>query len=185
MAPPEPEDRAVPSAPREPLVDRPVWTLLAGLGLIVAYYVLPLRPDPHWVIRSALTALLVFALAGATVRELRREDDPVSRLVVLLVMVVVGSSSAAYVLATSVPGQFEGIETRTDALYFTVVTMATIGYGDIAPIGQAARILVLLSIVFNLIFVAALASALATRVRSRMVRAAQRPPHAPPPPDTP
>lgn len=63
-------------------------------------------------------------------------------------------------------GQFEGIENRTDALYFTVVTMATIGYGDIHPVGQAARLVVLVSIAFNAVFVAAIASALVSVLRS-------------------
>ena len=34
-----------------------------------------------------------------------------------------------------------------DALYFSVVTMATRGYGDIAPVGHSARLLSVLEIV--------------------------------------
>ena len=33
-----------------------------------------------------------------------------------------------------------------DALYFSVVTMATVGYGDIVPVGHAARLLSVLEI---------------------------------------
>ena len=43
--------------------------------------------------------------------------------------------------------------------------MATIGYGDIHPVGQAARV-VMVSIAFNAVFVAAIASALVSVLRS-------------------
>ena len=41
--------------------------------------------------------------------------------------------------------------TRLDALYFTVTTFATVGYGDIAPVSQAARLVALLQMVLGLI----------------------------------
>jgi hypothetical protein len=72
-----------------------------------------------------------------------------------------------YVLALSTPGQVDGLETRTDALYFTLSTVATVGYGDVHAVGQLARGLVIVQIVFNAVFVAALVTALRSRVRSR------------------
>lgn len=150
------------------LLSRPAWTALMGVLVVLGYYVVPLRVDSSLPVRAALVAVVLVGLAVATTRELRRTNDPVSRLVALLMLVIVCFASAFYALARSGPGQFTGIDTRTDALYFTVVTMATIGYGDIHPVGQAARVLVLLSIAFNVVFVAALASAIATRLRNRL-----------------
>jgi len=63
-----------------------------------------------------------------------------------------------------VPDQFVGIRTRTDALYFTVVTMATVGYGDAHPVGQVAKAVVALTIVFNLVFIGAIATAIIQRL---------------------
>ncbi|WP_010532739.1 potassium channel family protein [Brachybacterium squillarum] len=80
---------------------------------------------------------------------------------------VVASSVTVYLLGAQVPDQFVGIGTRTDALYVTVVTMATIGYGDIHPVGQAARLLTTLLAVFDLNFVGALGSALSMQLRRR------------------
>lgn len=150
------------------LLGRPSWTLLSCVLVVLAYYVLPVRADSSLPIRAGFGAVILVGLAVATIWELRRPGDPVSRLVVLLVLVVVCFASGFYILATTSAGEFSGIETRTDALYFTIVTMATIGYGDIHPIGQAARVLVMFAIVFNLVFVAALASAIASRLRVRM-----------------
>ena len=58
-----------------------------------------------------------------------------------------------YLLALD--GQFRGLETKIDAVYFTVVTIGTVGYGDITPIGQGARVAVTLQILFTLTVVGA------------------------------
>lgn len=108
---------------------------------------------------SGLTVLLL--------RQFRRGADPIARLASLAVLVVCSSAAAVYILGAQMTGQFEGVVTRTDALYFTVITMATIGYGDIHPVGQGARVLVTLMVVFDLLFVGALGSALATQLRRR------------------
>jgi hypothetical protein len=62
----------------------------------------------------------------------------------------------------------DGLQTRTDSLYFTMVTMATIGFGDIHAQGQIARVLVMVLIVFNFVFVGALVSILTGRVHARV-----------------
>jgi hypothetical protein len=62
---------------------------------------------------------------------------------------------------------------RTSSLYFTVTTLATVGYGDIAARTDGARIAVMIQMVFN---VAVLGSAvkviLSTARRRARVRSA-------------
>ena len=41
--------------------------------------------------------------------------------------------------------------TRTDSLYFTVTVFATVGFGDIFPASQIARLVVTTQMVLNLI----------------------------------
>jgi voltage-gated potassium channel Kch len=41
--------------------------------------------------------------------------------------------------------------TRTDSLYFTVTIFATVGFGDISPASEAARILVMAQMILDLI----------------------------------
>jgi hypothetical protein len=41
--------------------------------------------------------------------------------------------------------------TRTDTLYFTVTVFATVGFGDISPVSQAARLLVIAQMILDLL----------------------------------
>jgi Ion channel len=59
-------------------------------------------------------------------------------------------------------GEFEGLATRIDALYFALTTLFTVGYGDIHPVGQLARALVSVQMVLN-VGVLALAGGLVVR----------------------
>lgn len=55
-----------------------------------------------------------------------------------------------------------------DALYFTLATLATVGYGDVHAVGQAARIAVTGQILFNLVFVGVAVAVLGSAVRHRL-----------------
>jgi hypothetical protein len=70
-------------------------------------------------------------------------------------------------------GQFADLHDRTDALYFNISTLATVGFGDIHPAGQLARAAVTLQIVFNLVFLGAAVSMITSTFRRRTQ--AQRP----------
>jgi voltage-gated potassium channel len=80
-------------------------------------------------------------------------------------LVVAVFASGYLLLARSADGQLVGVHTKTDALYFTISTLATVGFGDVHPSGQLARSLVTIQIVFDLVFVAALVAALTGGVR--------------------
>jgi voltage-gated potassium channel Kch len=100
---------------------------------------------------------------------LTEEEDSVrfQTLLTLLYLSVLGFALGYYVLAQSTDHQFAGLHTRIDALYFTVVTAATVGYGDVHPTGQLARALVTGQIVFNLVFLGLLVSLMTTQLRER------------------
>ncbi len=57
--------------------------------------------------------------------------------------------------------------TKTDALYFTVSTLATVGFGDVHATAQLSRALVIIQIVFNLAFVGTLVSLLTRLIHER------------------
>ncbi|MET9211925.1 MULTISPECIES: potassium channel family protein [unclassified Nocardia] len=69
------------------------------------------------------------------------------------------------------PGQFQGLTTRTDALYYTMVTLGTIGYGDVHAVGQAARIATMVQIVFDLVVLGTLISIATNSVNTRIAAA--------------
>lgn len=135
----------------------------------MAFYAFPTRFEDGPLVAAELV-LTVVGLAVMT-RLVAREVAQVqagrsvrstSALASLLVLVVVSFSFAFVVLDQAAPRQVAGLETRTDALYFTVSTMTTVGYGDVHAEGQAARVLVIALIVFNVVVVAGLLRALTT-----------------------
>lgn len=133
---------------------RSVRALIEGVVIIATFYLIPVRADRELGVRVVLTLLALGLLAVIVTRHVRRGTDPLARL-----LAAVATLALAFYTAAATPGQFVGLETRTDALYFT---MATIGYGDIHATGQLARILV---IVFQLVFPTTLMSTIARRLR--------------------
>ena len=151
---------------------------LALVGVIVAYYAIPVGEVPSsWDIVFASVGLLagVGVLVWVTVRQLRvlenyQAGDPSVRLDVLALVVFIVVPLFAlgyYALEQGDSAQFAEMSTKTDALYFTVSTLGTVGFGDVHATGQLARGLVTFQIAFDLVFVAALVSVLTTQFRAR------------------
>ncbi|MEU1049604.1 potassium channel family protein [Streptomyces sp. NPDC005897] len=159
------------------------WLARVGIAaaVVVAYFLLPLdhlgpqRPVLSWV----LFTLLLTVVAALLLRQIRHVllDRPDSRpgvVIPLLIVLSVHVFSATYYALAKSPGEFTGLHTRIDALYFTVVTLATVGYGDITPRGQAARVVTVLQITYSFVFLTAAATALTSRMRDMVVRRTDR-----------
>jgi voltage-gated potassium channel len=139
---------------------RPVLSLV---GLLIAYYAFPLRLGsvPATAVSVFFTALglglLTWTLATELMQTRRGGETRSTRVLIMLLILLVMTFSLVFFLVSKVDGeQIIGLHTRTDALYFTVVTMATVGYGDVHAEGQLARGLVIGLIVFNIVVVASL-----------------------------
>ena len=152
--------------------------LLALVGVLVAYYTVPVGDVPsEWDVLLAALGLIagLGALVFVAVRQVRQmaeyeAGDPGVRLdvLVLLVLVVVPLFSLGYyAIEQGDPSQFADLATKTDALYFTLSTLATVGFGDVHATGQLGRALVSVQIVFDLVFVAVLVSLLTAQLRAR------------------
>jgi voltage-gated potassium channel len=74
---------------------------------------------------------------------------------------------ADYTIAVSDSGQFVDLQTKTDGLCFTLATLTTVGYGDVHAIGQVARAVVAVQLVFNVVIIATGASVLARQIGAR------------------
>lgn len=146
--------------------------------LVVSFAVLPLRGERWWL--GALIGLAVLvATVPVTLRRVRsvlRSDRPglevVEAITLLLTMLVVGFAAVYFAMDRN-HDQFAGLDTRIDAVYFTVSTLSTVGFGDITATGSAARLAVTVQMLFNLVFVGVVVRAFVGAAR----RAAQRPPH--------
>jgi voltage-gated potassium channel len=139
---------------------RPVVSLV---GLLIAYYAFPLEfgSVPATAVSVTLSALglglLGWTLAIELVHVRTGVDTRSTRVLIMLLILLVMTFSLVFFLVSKVDAdQIDGLSTRTDALYFTVVTMATVGYGDVHAEGQLARGLVIGLIVFNIVVVASL-----------------------------
>jgi len=98
--------------------------------------------------------------------------DPEKASLVDLLTALVGGIAffalADYVIAVSGPDQFADLGTKTDALYFALSTLTTVGYGDVHAAGQLARAVVTIQLVFNVVVVATGGSVLTRQFSARV-----------------
>jgi hypothetical protein len=140
--------------------------------MLLLYFVFPLDPRraPVGVLLGILGSVVaVIGVTAVIVAEVRREERRLSalHLVLALEAVLMTFSSAYYIVAVTLEGQFEGLATRLDALYFSLTTLSTVGFGDVHAGGQLARGLVTAHIAFNLVFVGAFAGLLKDSISRR------------------
>ncbi|MGW5618650.1 potassium channel family protein [Streptomyces sp. NPDC003877] len=153
------------------------------VAVATAYFLLPLeglgadRPWLGWPLFGlclGIVAALLLRQVGDVVRE-RPHTRPGLMIGLLMCLAVLVFSAGYYALAQQ-PGQFTGLRTRVDALYFTVVTLATVGYGDITPSGQEARLVAVGQILYTFVFLTAAATALTRRLHTVVAERDRRPP---------
>ena len=138
----------------------------------MVYFVVPVSRELQrgTVLRILVAILLLALLAAGVVRQLRRhldaKDQRVDGLIVSITVVMAVFAFAYFTLQQRDPSQFAGLETRLDALYFTASTAATVGFGDVHAVGQVARALVLVQIVFNAVFIGTAVALLSSRIRA-------------------
>lgn len=160
----------------------------ACLLLVVIFYLAPVEPDATGgqlavravlaVAAAALVALLIWRMVARVVR-----NEPDVRLAGLLVALFAGVVLFAfvdYMIAVSRPGQFQDLETKTDALYFAVATLATVGFGDVHATGQLARAVVTGQMLFNLAVIATGGTVLVGRITAGQRRSREEPPRSSP-----
>jgi len=154
----EPGGRS-PAARWRHLVLAVVRPLLSVVALTAVYYLLPAdRRLSGWTLVLLIVELcLVVAVIVWQIRLIVRANYPVLQGIEALALIVplflLIFAHVYFLLAHNVPGSFSTPLTRTDALYFTVTVFATVGFGDIAPVTQTARLLVTGQIVGDLLVI--------------------------------
>ncbi|MER7489431.1 potassium channel family protein [Streptomyces sp. NPDC126497] len=145
--------------------------------MVTAYFLLPLdglgphRPALSWTLFVLALVLVAALLLRQVLHVLLGLPNTRPGLVIPLLMTLsILVFATTYLALARRPGELVGLDTRLDALYFTLVTLATIGYGDIAPHGQAARLVAVLQILYSLIFLTAAATSLTSYLRTTLRR---------------
>ncbi len=152
---PEGGDAQVTGVPRSTL-RKALLTVLTIVVPLVVYFALPLDREFGELIAVLLVVSAAASLIPLSVRQaqmvLTSADplfDAMRCIVSALVFLVVAFSSAYFVLAANFDNQVKGLDTKLDAIYFTITILATVGFGDISATGQTARAIVSGQMVVN------------------------------------
>jgi voltage-gated potassium channel len=156
---------------------RLVGTVVVIAAATAVYFAVPVPGQMHedyWAIMFSAGVIVLALLIVLSIRRLLQagEQARIRGLVSLLTVTVLFFSWADESVA-ALPGQFAELTNKTDALYFNVSTLATVGFGDVHPVGQLARAAVTLQIVFNLVFLGAAVSVITGYFRRRTLGRAQ------------
>jgi voltage-gated potassium channel len=148
-------------APLDRPIDLVAW-IEFGTGLLAFALILT------WQVRAILNSHVPRLQAGQTVA-------------VGLPMLLVGFAATYVVIASNTPDSFTEPLSRTDALYFTVTVFATVGFGDIAPRGEVARVVTTIQMLTGLVVVGLIAKVLIGAVHLAERRREDAPPQDGPP----
>ncbi len=159
---------------------RVALSAIAATALVVAlYYVLPVQPvHGSPLLRTVVGVALFAAVLAFEVRAIVRHRDPVARAVRAMAIVipffVVDFAWIYLTLSWSRPDALGGQLTRTEALYFTVTVLSTVGFGDIVPKTDVARVIVTIQMVLDFLVLGVVVRLLfdTARRRSGQIRAA-------------
>jgi len=150
-------------------------TMLHVTGLVVVFALAPISTNRWWL--GVVVGLLVVAgsvpLTVKRVKGVSATHSPyleASLAILMMVAMVIIGFASMYTAMSRHHQEFTGIHTKLDAIYFTVTTLATVGYGDLAPGGQLARAIAITQMIVD-ILVIGVAARLAMRVASRETEA--------------
>jgi hypothetical protein len=139
--------------------------------LVTAYYLLPLTSafTPATVIAliggMAAVAMLLLWQASVIRRSVRPTLRAVEALATTLPLFLLLYAAVYYLLQRSAPQGFGEPLSRTDALYFTLTVFSTVGFGDITPHSQLARLLTMGQMTLDLLLIGVAAKVLTSAVR--------------------
>lgn len=147
----------------------PTWLPMVGLGSELAFY--------------GLTSIV---LTTAVFERERVRTDTLYGAVCVYLLIAVAFGVAFELLEQAAPGSFALPELASPAalegelLYFSVVTFTTLGFGDITPVTEAARSLMILQAVTGILFPAVLVARLVSLYTAGRREAAFERPSTPP-----
>ena len=149
--------RDLPPAKRRRLIGwAVVRVVLIAAVLVVLYYVLPLdRPwDSDTAVRLLIGLLIVAAVVAWGVKIITGSRYPGLRaaeaLALILPAFLLLFASTYFVMERNSAASFTEPMTRTDALYFTVTVFTTVGFGDISPKSETARVVLMVQMLADL-----------------------------------
>jgi voltage-gated potassium channel len=156
-------------------------TLLLVIAAPTVYFAVPVpgrMKEFWWAVLFSCGAVALGLLILLAIRRMFRAGEAarIRGLVLMLVLTVLWFAWCDTTVAR-LPDQFADLHTKIDALYFTVSTLTTVGFGDVHATGQLARAAVTVQMVFNLVFIglaAGIVSGFLRTTASRRMHSAPR-----------
>jgi voltage-gated potassium channel len=145
--------------------------------LVTAYFLLPFTRLLNGRLIAEFAAgilIVILVLISQTVLTLRSRYPllrSVEAMATSIPLFLVVFSTTHYLVNELNPGSYSEPMTRFDALYFTMSTFATVGFGDITAISVPARFVTLVQMIGGLILIGVVARVLIGTARLRMDRA--------------
>ena len=144
---------------RRLLLQALVRIVLVGGFLLVAYFAVPIGQDAD-AIGVTLLVLGGIGCVGALVFQVRAIiDSPTPQLraaealATTGIMVIMLFAFTFVCMSESNPASFSQPITKVTGLYFTVTVLATVGFGDVTPTTDTARLVVTGQMILNLLIV--------------------------------
>jgi voltage-gated potassium channel len=135
--------------------------IVVAAAEVAAFYLLPLNANRRvsGVVLAVVGASLLVVVLGLQVWAITRSPLPevraIEALAGFITLLLVGFAGGYYMLSSAATSNFTQTLTRTDALYFTTTVFSTVGFGDITPVGETARVLVTSQMVLDLVVLGA------------------------------
>jgi voltage-gated potassium channel len=132
---------------------------VTSVGVLVLYFLVPLDREfsVGTVVALGAGVLAIALLVTWQVRAILRASHPalqaIEALALSLPLFLLIFAATFVVLSASDPGAFSEPLTKLDSLYFVVTVFATVGFGDITPVSDPARVLVTLLMVGDLVLI--------------------------------
>ncbi len=130
---------------------------LTAALLIALYYLLPLGLDDgaSAVLRLTIGFFVFLGLMAWQLRAIAESQNPGLRALegvfLVLPLFILLFATAYYAMSRADEANFTASLSRTDALYFTVTIFSTVGFGDISARAEAARLIVTMQMILDLI----------------------------------
>jgi hypothetical protein len=128
--------------------------------LVFIYFILPIEHRAHQsvALRLGVALALFVAVLSNEIRLIQGHDRPMLRASVAMATVIplflVLFAWIYLTMGHSAPQSFSQPLDRSSALYFTVTVFSTVGFGDIVPRTDAARLVVTVQMLADLAVVA-------------------------------
>jgi len=154
-----------------------VTIILAWVLIVGAFYVLPIGHESSFraFVRLAVDIALIAAVFAWQIRRISRAELPELRAIealgIVIAVFLVAFSSIYLSMSHETVTTFSQPLDHTRALYFTVTVFSTVGFGDITPRTDSARLVVSAQMLLDLAIIGAVVRLLFNAAKARVAPA--------------